>query len=202
MHRDKSGKEVSEEELRAAKDAERKAKEWVAPEWAGGVKQQRDAEARRAEEAAQAALPFARSRCIGIHQVSVLQKHICVVSPLRRTQQAAQGAPPSRRRRALRRLPAAGAFWGSCKVVQVLKAVTLLYNVETDERKAEARHVEQAAPRCPLPAVGVSQFRQLLKKSNDRAAQVPPCPMPPAGRHSASCICIVRIDCPGIGQSL
>lgn len=62
MHRDKSGKEVSEEELKAAKDAEKKAKEWVAPEWAGGVKQQRDAEARRAEQAAQAALPFARSR--------------------------------------------------------------------------------------------------------------------------------------------
>lgn len=64
MHRDKSGKEVSEEELKAAKDAEKKAKEWVAPEWAGGVKQQREAEARRAEMAAQAAQPFACSRCV------------------------------------------------------------------------------------------------------------------------------------------
>lgn len=64
VHRDKSGKEVSEEELKAAKDAERKAKEWVAPEWAGGVKQQREAEAQRAEMAAQAALPFARTRWV------------------------------------------------------------------------------------------------------------------------------------------
>ena len=63
MHRDKAGKEVSEEELQAAKDAEKKAKEWVAPEWAGGIAQQRQAEARRAEQDAQAAQPFARRRC-------------------------------------------------------------------------------------------------------------------------------------------
>lgn len=64
VHRDKSGKEVSEEELQAAKDAEKKAKEWVAPEWAGGIAQQRQAEARRAERDAQAAQPFARRRWI------------------------------------------------------------------------------------------------------------------------------------------
>ena len=62
VHRDKSGKEVSEEELQAARDAEKKAKEWVAPEWAGGIAQQRQAEARRAERDAQAAQPFARRR--------------------------------------------------------------------------------------------------------------------------------------------
>jgi len=96
----------------------------------------------------------------------------------RAAKQAAQGAPPVARSRCV-----------TCKFFQVLKAVTLLYNVETDERKAEARHVEQAAPRCPLPAVGVySSGSFLLKKSNDRAAQVPPCPLPPAGRHSVSCI--------------
>lgn len=55
---------MSEEDLKAAKDAEKKAKEWVAPEWAGGVVQQRQAEARRAEMAAQAAQPFAKTRCM------------------------------------------------------------------------------------------------------------------------------------------
>jgi Pre-mRNA-splicing factor of RES complex len=64
VHRDKSGKEVSEEELRAAKDAEKKAKEWVAPEWAGGIAQQRQAEAHSAELAAQASQPFARRRWV------------------------------------------------------------------------------------------------------------------------------------------
>jgi Pre-mRNA-splicing factor of RES complex len=63
VHRDKSGKEVSEDELKAARDAEKKAKEWVAPEWAGGIAQQRQAESRQAELAAQASQPFARRRC-------------------------------------------------------------------------------------------------------------------------------------------
>jgi Pre-mRNA-splicing factor of RES complex len=71
VHRDKSGKEVSEEELQAAKDAEKKAKEWVAPEWAGGITQQRQAEARRAEQDAQAAQPFARRRSVLLHSVSI-----------------------------------------------------------------------------------------------------------------------------------
>jgi Pre-mRNA-splicing factor of RES complex len=71
VHRDKSGKEVSEEELRAAKDAEKKAKELVAPEWAGGIAQQRQAEARQAELAAQASQPFARRRCCCLNHPAV-----------------------------------------------------------------------------------------------------------------------------------
>ena len=65
MFRDKEGKAVSREELEAARKAEleKKAKERETPEWAAGLRQQRDAAERRAAMAAEAAKPFARSRC-------------------------------------------------------------------------------------------------------------------------------------------
>ena len=65
VFRDKEGKAVSREELEAARKAEleKKAKERETPEWAAGLRQQRDAAERRAAMAAEAAKPFARSKC-------------------------------------------------------------------------------------------------------------------------------------------
>jgi len=65
VYRDKEGKAVSRDELEAARKAEleKKAKERKTPEWAAGLRQQRDAAERRAATAAEAAKPFARSKC-------------------------------------------------------------------------------------------------------------------------------------------
>ena len=65
MYRDKEGKAVSREELEAARKAEldKKAKERETPEWAAGLRQQREAADRRAAMTAEAAKPFARSKC-------------------------------------------------------------------------------------------------------------------------------------------
>ena len=56
---------VSKEELEAERKAaaEVKEKERETPEWAAGLKQQREAAERRAAVAAEAAKPFARSKC-------------------------------------------------------------------------------------------------------------------------------------------
>lgn len=62
VHRDKSGKVVTEEELKAARDAERKQKEWETPGWGGGVKQQQDVAKAQADMRAAASQPFARTR--------------------------------------------------------------------------------------------------------------------------------------------
>jgi hypothetical protein len=62
VHRDKSGKQVSEEDLKTARDKERKDKQWETPDWGAGVAQQRNAAAAAAEMKAAAAQPFARSR--------------------------------------------------------------------------------------------------------------------------------------------
>lgn len=67
MYRDKeTGKKMTLEEANAARDAAKKKKEskWERPEWGVGLKQQRQAEAQQAEMAAEAARPFARSRCV------------------------------------------------------------------------------------------------------------------------------------------
>ena len=55
---------VSKAELEAARKAELEAKEKerVTPEWAAGLKQQREAAERRAAMAAEASKPFARSK--------------------------------------------------------------------------------------------------------------------------------------------
>jgi hypothetical protein len=65
VYRDKEGKIVTRAELEAARKAEleRKDKERETPEWAAGLRQQREAAERRAATAAEAAKPFARSKC-------------------------------------------------------------------------------------------------------------------------------------------
>ena len=62
---------MSREELEAARKAEleKKAKERETPEWAAGLRQQREAAERRAAMAAEAAKPFARSKCAMVHPV-------------------------------------------------------------------------------------------------------------------------------------
>lgn len=62
VFRDKTGREVSEEDLKAARDKERKEKQWETPEWGAGVAQQRAATKAAAEMKAAASQPFARSR--------------------------------------------------------------------------------------------------------------------------------------------
>lgn len=61
---------VSKAELEAARKAELEAKEKEreTPEWAAGLKQQREAAERRAAMAAEASKPFARSKCETRHQ--------------------------------------------------------------------------------------------------------------------------------------
>ena len=63
VYRDKEGKRVSLEELKAQQAA---AKKPVAetPEWGGGMAQKRQAEERRQQLRAEAAQPFARRRYI------------------------------------------------------------------------------------------------------------------------------------------
>lgn len=58
---------MSEDDLKAARDKERKDKQWETPEWGAGVAQQRAAAEANAEMKAAASQPFARSRCV-IHQ--------------------------------------------------------------------------------------------------------------------------------------
>ncbi len=74
VYRDKEGKAVSREELEAARKAEleKKAKERETPEWAAGLRQQREAADRRAAMAAEAAKPFARSKCASDQQGRLL----------------------------------------------------------------------------------------------------------------------------------
>lgn len=57
---------VTAEELRAAREKERKDKEWETPEWGAGVAQQRAAAERSAEMRTAASQPFARTRSIPV----------------------------------------------------------------------------------------------------------------------------------------
>ena len=63
MYRDKSGKRVTLEELKAQQEASKKPVAET-PEWGGGMAQKRQAEERRQQMRAEAAKPFARSRCV------------------------------------------------------------------------------------------------------------------------------------------
>jgi Pre-mRNA-splicing factor of RES complex len=61
VYRDVTGRAVDLEQLEAERRAAKPEPE--APEWGVGLKQQREAEDRRREMLAEAAKPFARSRC-------------------------------------------------------------------------------------------------------------------------------------------
>lgn len=63
MYRDKSGKRVTLEELKAQQAANKKPVAET-PVWGGGMAQQRAAEQRRQDMQAEAAKPFARRRYV------------------------------------------------------------------------------------------------------------------------------------------
>ncbi len=61
VYRDKAGKRVTLDELKAQQEALKKPVAET-PEWGGGMTQKRDAEERRQQLQAEAAKPFARRR--------------------------------------------------------------------------------------------------------------------------------------------
>lgn len=63
VYRDKQGKRVTLEELKAQQAASKKPVAET-PEWGGGMAQKREAEEKRQQLQAEAAKPFARRRCV------------------------------------------------------------------------------------------------------------------------------------------
>ncbi len=63
MYRDKTGKRVSLEEVKAQQEASKKPVAET-PEWGGGMAQKREAEEKRRQMQAEAAKPFARRRYV------------------------------------------------------------------------------------------------------------------------------------------
>lgn len=72
VYRDKSGKRVTLQELKAQQEASKKPVAET-PEWGSGMAQKREAEERRKQLQAEAAKPFARTRQV---------KHVPVMSSL------------------------------------------------------------------------------------------------------------------------